>query len=214
MGAHGDHGLDGEHHAGLEHGAPSGVAEVRHLRLLVERPPDSVIHEGTHYPEAMALAMLLHGVGDVADAIAHAALHDGFVETLPRDVDELLHPGRHRAHGERHRAITVVAFYDTPEIEPDDVALLELPLGRRNTVDDFLVDRGAHRGRIPAVALEGRGGSSGQDEGLDLGVDLLGRHAGLDQPPEQGLDLGENSARRAHVLELTRRLEEDHRGAP
>ena len=50
-----------------------------------------------------------------------------------------------------------------------------------------------------------------EDEGLDLGVDLLGGDARPYQPLEEGLDVGEDSTRRAHVLELAGRLEQDHR---
>jgi hypothetical protein len=177
----------------------------------VERPPDPVAHEGPHHPEAVALAVHLHGVGDIADAIARAALHDGFVEALACYVDQLLHPRRHRAHGKGDRAVTVISFHDTPEVEPDDVAFLELPLGRRDTVDDFLIDRRAYRSRVPAIALEGRRGAPAEDEGLDLGVDLLGGDPRPYQPLEEGLDVGEDSTRRAHVLELAGRLEQDHR---
>src|SRR5215470_15299424 len=191
----------------------SRVAEVRHLRLLVERSADAVPYEGAHHPEAMALAVHLHGVRDVADAIAHAALHDGLVEALPRHVDELLHPGRHRAHGEGDRAVAVVALDHATEVEPDDVALLQAALGRRDAVHHLLVDGGAHGGRIAAIPLEGRGGALGHDERLDLGVDVLGRDARLHQPHEERLYPGEDLPRRAHVLELARRLEQDHRVA-
>src|SRR5262249_42538254 len=133
-GAHRDHGLDGQHHADLEGRAAPGVAEVRHLRLLVERPTDAVAHEGAHHPAAVALTMHLHGVRDVADAVSHPALDDGFVETLPRHVDELLYPRGHRAHRQGHRAVAVVALDHAAEIEPDDVALLQPALGRRDTV--------------------------------------------------------------------------------
>src|SRR5215510_10483843 len=177
--AQGDHGLDGQHHARLQGGPASRVAEVRHLRLLVERPADAVTHERAHHPEAMALAVHLHGMRDVADAITHAALHDGLVEALPRYVDELLHPGRHRTHGEGNRAVAVVTLDHATEVEPDDVALLQPALGRRDAVHHLLVDGGAHSGRIAAIPLEGRGRPLGHDERLDLGVDVLGRDARL-----------------------------------
>src|SRR5499433_959474 len=209
--AHGDHGLDGQHHARLQGRPASRVAEVRHLRLLVERSADAVPYEGAHHPEAMALAVHLHGVRDVADAIAHAALHDGLVEALPRHVDELLHPGRHRTHGEGDRAVAVVTLDHATEVEPDDVALLQPALGRRDAVHHLLVDGGAHGGRIAAIPLEGRGGALGHDEGLDLAVDVLGRDARLHQPHEERLHPGEDLPGRAHVLDLAGRFEEDHR---
>src|SRR5215813_3873314 len=212
-GAHSDHRLDGQHHAGLQGRTPPGVAEVRHLRLLVKGPADAVAHEGAHHPEAVTLAMHLHGVRDVADAVAHPALDDGLVEALPRHVDELLHPGRHRAHGKGHRAVTVVALDYAAEVEPDDVALLQPALGRRNAVHHLLVDGGAHGGGIAPIPLEGRGGALGHDERLHLDVDVLGGDARLHQPHEERLHPGEDLPGRAHVLDLAGRFEEDHRVA-
>src|SRR6266849_4928355 len=91
---HGHHGLDGQHHAGLEGLSPPGLSEIRHLRLLVQRSAYPVPHEGAHHADAVALAVALHGLRDVADPVAHAALHDGLVEALAGDVQELLDPGR------------------------------------------------------------------------------------------------------------------------
>src|SRR5215470_12422644 len=176
-GAHGDHGLDGQHHADLEGRAAPGVAKVRHLRLLVERP---------------------------TNAVAHPTLDDGLVEALPRHVDKLLYPRGHRAHWESHRTVAVVALDHAAEIEPDDVALLQPALGRRDAVHHLLVDGGAHGGGIAAIPLEGRGRALRLDEGLDLRVDVLGREARLHQPHEERLHPREDLPRRAHVLELAR----------
>src|SRR5262249_38976181 len=48
---HRDHRLDREHHAFLQHRPSPGLAEVRHLRLLVELLADAVSDEGPHHPE-------------------------------------------------------------------------------------------------------------------------------------------------------------------
>src|SRR3990170_2536018 len=208
---HGHHGLDGEHHAGLEQGAPPGLAEVRHLRLLVERPAYPMPYERPHDAETVALALRLHGVGDVADAVPRPALHDGLVEALARDIEELLDSLGDRPDRQGDGAVAVVALDDAAEIEPDDVAVLELSLGRGDAMDDLVIYRGAHRRRVPAIALEGRRGTFADDEGLDVLVDVLGRGAGPHEGLEPLLDLGQDAAGRAHVPELPGGLQQDHR---
>src|SRR6267142_1052518 len=55
--SHGHHRLDGEHHAGLERGPAAGLAEVRHLRILVERAAYPMPHECPHHPETVTLTV-------------------------------------------------------------------------------------------------------------------------------------------------------------
>ncbi len=178
----------------------------------MEALADAVPHERPHHPEAVALAVRLHRVGDVAQAVAGPALHDRLVEALARHVEQLLDPRRHRAHRQRDRAVRIVALDDAAQIEPDDVALAQLALGRRDAVHHFLVDRDADGGRVAAVALEGRARPAGDDECLHVRVDLLGGDAGLHESPQAVLHLGQHPPRGPHVGQLTRRLEEDHRG--
>src|SRR5262245_34893471 len=113
--AHRHHRLDGQHHAGLHDLAGARVAEVRHLRVFVKRPPDAVAHERPDHAESMALAVRLDGVADVAEPVARPALHDGLVEALARHVEELLHARGHRAHRQRDRAVRVVALDDAAQ---------------------------------------------------------------------------------------------------
>src|SRR5690348_7096120 len=72
--AHRHHRLDGEHHSRLHDGTAARVTEVRDLGLLVEALADPVPHEGPHHPEAVALAVRLHRVGDVTQAVTGPAL--------------------------------------------------------------------------------------------------------------------------------------------
>src|SRR6185436_14622803 len=103
--------------------------------------------------EAMLLDVLLDGVRDVGEAPAGPALLDAELEALPGDVEQLLDPRRHLTDRQRERAIGVVPIHDTPQVQTDDVALLDPPLRGRNAVHDFLVDRDAHGGREAAIAL-------------------------------------------------------------
>src|SRR5260370_618572 len=54
------------------------------------------------------------------------------------------------------RRIPVIAVHFHPEIERDDVAFAQLPLGRRDPVNDFAVHRRAQHAGITAISLERR----------------------------------------------------------
>ena len=53
--------------------APARGSVVRDLRLLVKARPDAVAHELAHHRVAAALGQALHGVADVAHALAGLA---------------------------------------------------------------------------------------------------------------------------------------------
>ena len=67
-----------------------GLAEVRDLRVLVHLAPDAVADERADDREARRLDARLDGVGDVAEAVAGAALLDGVEERGLGDLEELL----------------------------------------------------------------------------------------------------------------------------
>ena len=107
------------------------------------------------------------------------ALRDAVLQALPGHVEQLLHPRRHRPHRQRERAVGVVPLHDTPQVQPDDVALLAAGAARDgNAVHDLLVDRDAHGGREAPVSLEGRARAPrDRMKRLHVLVDLQGRDA-------------------------------------
>src|SRR5437016_6007563 len=212
--AHRDHRLDREHHAGLELRPPSRLAEVRHLRVLVQIAADPVPDELSDDREAVRLDMLLDGVRDVRQPAARPARGDGTGEAVAGNVEELPHPRGHLADREGQGAVRIVPLDDAAEIEPDDVPLLDPPAWRGNPVHHLVVDRHADGGRKAAVALERRRRATGADEVLDLLVDLLGRQTGFDPRREPLRHLGQDVAGRAHQGELARGLQQDHAGRP
>ena len=66
---HGDHGLDGADQTRPELGAVSRLAEVGHLRILVQLLSDPVSDQGPHYPVAEALGMGLDGIPHVPQPV-------------------------------------------------------------------------------------------------------------------------------------------------
>jgi hypothetical protein len=209
--AHRDHGLEGQHHAHPEERAAPGFPEVRHLRVLVQRPADAVAHERPHHPEARRLHVLLNRRRHVAEPPPGPALGDPQIQGLPRDVEQPPGLVGDLAHRHGHRGIRVVALHDRPQVEPDDVAFPEPAPRRGNPVHDLFVDRRADRRREPPIPLEGRLRLVVPDEALHLAVDLEGRHARLHQVAAHPEGVGQDPAGLAHVADLGGRLQLDHR---
>src|SRR5262249_30182443 len=126
----------------------------------------------------------------------------------------MLHFRRHVADREGERAVRVVLLYDTPEIQPHDVAFLDAPVRGRDAVNDFLVDRDTHGRREAAIALEGGLRPARGDEALDVLVDLQRRHAWLHRLAQPIHDIRENVAAAAHETDLAGGLQLDHAAAP
>ena len=55
--------------------------------------------------------------------------------------------------------VGVVAVDDDAAVDGENVAFVEDALGAGHAVDDLVVDRGAERGRVAVVALEGGDGA-------------------------------------------------------
>ena len=98
---------------------------------------------------------------------------------------------------------------ERPEVERDDVALLEDALGRGDAVHDLVVDRDADRGREAVEPLE-RGARAQTDDGLlgDL-VDLGRRLAGPELLADRLEHRRDDAPALLHQLELALRLEHD-----
>src|SRR4029079_10001771 len=84
---------------------------------------------------------------------------------------------------------------------------------RGDAVHHFLVDRDAHRGREPPIALEGRDGAARADELLDVRVDLERGHPRLHARAQAIHHLGQDVAAAPHQTDLAAGLELDHRGS-
>src|SRR5262245_40599719 len=169
------HRLDGQHLPRHEPRAPLGRPVVRHLRLLVHLAPDPVPDERPHHREALALHVRLDGVRDVPDAVPGARLLDPPRQRLARDGKQA--PGLLAHLADRHGdgGIAIVAVLLHPDIDPQDVTLLE-PARPRNPVHHFFVDRRTDGRRETPVALERRPRAVVADERLRHPVELGGRH--------------------------------------
>ena len=205
-----DHRLDADRHALLETVEGAGLAEVRDVRGLVDPLPDTVPHQLAHDAVTVPLAVPLDRRGDVPDPIAHARLGDALHERLLGDRHQALHVAGDLAHGVGPRAVRVPAILLHPEVEVDDVALLE---GNRvrDAVDDHVVDRDARRSREVAVVEEAGPSARLADEPLGELVELVrGRLAGDDGALALVERPGDDPPANAHLLDLFFGLLECH----
>src|SRR5580704_16740350 len=87
------------------------------------------------------------------------ALINRLVQRFPGHPQQLFAPGRNLAHRNRQSSIAEVPVQLHAEVHREDVALFDSAGGRRDSVHHLLVDRGAHRTRIPPVPLKCRAGA-------------------------------------------------------
>src|SRR5439155_221160 len=158
---------------------------VRHLRLLVHRPTDSVTDVVLDDAEALRAYVLLDRGADVADPTAHLGVGDTDAEGFFGDPHEALRLGRDLPDRERDRRVGVPPVDDRAGIDAHDVAFPQLPLRRGDAMDDLFVDRGADRprksrwdlalDRMPVIAEEGAGGVRPSEHLGGDAIELRGR---------------------------------------
>ena len=96
----------------------------------------------------------------------------------------------------------MVAVLDHGDVDIDDVAVLELLVGR-NAVADDVVDRGADRARKTAVIERRRHHALLVDHEIVADVvELLGGNAGLDMRLDHAQHIGRKAAGDAHLVDF------------
>ncbi len=166
-----------------------------------------------HHREPVRLDVRLDRVADVRDPAPDLHLRDALVERFLRDAEQRLHVLADRADGNRNRRVPVVAVQLHAHVERHDVAGHERRR-RRDPVHHLLVHRRAQRGRIAAVSLEGRLGARRPHLRFRRPVEIRGAHARRDHRRELLENARDQLVRRAHLLDLRRRLADDHRTPP
>src|SRR5438270_13003752 len=127
-----DHGLDGDDHAFLQPRAASFLAVIRKVGLVMHPGADAVPDKLPHHRETVLLDPALHGMADVAEAVASAHLVNRAVVRLAGHIQHLLSLRPHLPQSDRHRGVRIITVHFHPEIDRDDIAFAQLALGRRN----------------------------------------------------------------------------------
>src|SRR5258708_36706595 len=207
-----DHGLDGEYHPRLQPRTFALRAKVRNLGIFMHATADSMADEVADDAEALCLAHLLHGRGDVTQPPAYPTLLDGLLQRSACDVEQLEGLRRYLADSLGHGSVGVEAVDDDATVDREDVAVFKDALRVRHPVDNLLVDRGTQGRRIAMIALEG---GDGAQLGDLAGCNLFKVHRGGSRHNMRGngvVDLAEGLAGDTHLLDLLRRFDHDCHG--
>ncbi len=178
-GTQGNHGLDGEGHAGDKLGSDALFAPIGDLGLLVHAPSDPMTNEFTHNAQSKGLDDPLDGGGDVPNVSAGTGRGDaGGKGSLG---------GRAKSQGGLGDITDGYGTGIVPnkvalandDIEGDKVTLLEDTASVADAVDDLVVDRDADLAGVSQapnhVAEAGAGTAMKGHEAASEGVEFTGR---------------------------------------
>ena len=142
MTAHRYHWLNGYAQTVFQLLARALIAIVRHLRVLVHLMSDAVTYKLAHYTISVTLAMLLHCMANVAEAVSHNSLLNALVKRLLCYTQELLDLGLDLTHTKSVARVTAKAVNKCAAIHRHNVAIMQW-LVIWNAVHHHIVDRGA-----------------------------------------------------------------------
>src|ERR1700723_3090249 len=208
------HRLHGQHHALLQLRALSRGTIIRQLRIFVHLRADSVAHKLAHHRIPVLFHPLLHRGRYISQAIPRPDLRDALLQRFPRHAQQLLALRRHLAHRNRQRRVAKIPVQLDAEIHRKNVALAQFPRRRWNPVHHFLIDRSAHRARIPAVTLERRTRAVFLRVILGEFIQFFRRDARPDHRAHFRQCAPHDLPCAVHLLQLCRRFTDDHRALP
>ena len=162
-----DHGLNGNGHAGHKARAAALMAVVGHFRVLVQLTAGAVAHELADDRETGILAVALHGIADVADAVAGHSLLDAFIQSSLGHIQQALCFQIDLAHRIGAGIVAVEAIDLCAGVDADDITGTNDDVMRRDTMDDGIVQADAGRARKAIQTLEIGGAAVLHDEVVD-----------------------------------------------
>ena len=204
--AQGEHGLDGKRHPGFHDRVAVRVVVVRHDQARMERPADSVPGEVPHHPVAEPPGVRLD---HPADGVQRAAGRDGADAAHHRLVRALDQQPRllvHVSGQERRVGVPVYAAEVRGDVNVDDVAVVDQRV-IGDPMADHLVQRGAQRLRVTAVAERARVGAVADQEVVPHLIQVVGGHARRHSSTDRLQGLGGQFAGHPHPLDDLGRLD-------
>src|SRR5205823_1983966 len=140
----------------------------------------------------------------VSQTVTDASLGDAVFQRRGSRVDQMADLLADLADRESHGRIPVEIPIDDAKIQADDIPFSHKALGRRNTVDHFVIERNTNcrregdRAIAYLVALEGRTDPFLADQLGGDPVNFTGRDAGVNALPQFGQDLDHHAIRYTH----------------
>src|SRR5271165_1604020 len=204
------HRLDRDHHAFAQLLALPAPAIVRNLRILVQACTNSVTHKFADHTEPFRFHYFLYRGSHIAQRRSGLDFPDAALERSLRYRQQALRArGNLLTHRYGNRRIAVVAVQNYARVDRNNVSVTKHPLRGRNSVNHFLVHRGAQYTRVSTVALECR--LRAQFPNLPGGgiLEVLRRCSRLYKLPDMLEHLVNHLAAAPHLLDLLRRLDHD-----
>src|SRR5665811_1985923 len=195
-----DHRLYREEHARLEHDAFARPADMHDVRLVMEKPAETVAAKVAHHAHVLGFHVTLDGGADVAGGRARPDGGDAAHHRLVRHLDQPLGAAGDLTDGVHAAGIAVPAVEDQRHVDIDDVAFLHGLVGR-NAVADHVIERGTGRFLVAAIHQRGRQGAVIHRIVEYQPVDFFGRHAQYDMLGQHVEAGGHQLAGLAHALE-------------
>src|SRR5258706_12803516 len=197
-----DHRLSGQEHAGFQHDALTGPAVMHDVGKRVEDAPEPVAAEVAHHRAALlVLGEGLDGVADVARRGARLHHGDAAHHGVIRDLDQTLRFALHLADVIHAARVAVPAIEHDGHVDVEDVAVFQGPVARDAVTDD-VIDRGAERVAIAAIAETGRQRAVRDRVFVGDLVERGGGYAGPHFRDEEIEHFGGEPSGVAHALEI------------
>ena len=149
--SHSDHRLDGDEHAGFQHGSITASPIVGNRRVFVHLTADAMSGEFSDDAVAMRFAMTLHGAADVSDMLACDGILNAEIEAFLRCFQQLTNFVADFTDTKSIGRVTIKAVKESSTVNGDNVTLLKDGLSIGYSMNDDVVDRGtdAARKRTP-----------------------------------------------------------------
>src|SRR6185437_6747208 len=182
-------------------------AKVGDLRFFVKPRADAMSDKFSYYAEAVGFDVLLHGGADISYCVSYPSLLNALVERRFSHFEQLLQFRRELAiYRDGYRRVSVVAVKHYAAINRNNVARLQYPLGGRDPVHNFFIDRSTEHAGIIVISLERR--FRAQIFNLLFGgsFEIHGADARGDHRAQMIQNLAHNAAASPHLFNLRRRL--------
>src|ERR1700678_4225342 len=208
------HRLDRQDHSLLQLRPMPRCFVIPQLPILMHLGADAMTYKFPHHRKTAFLHPLLHGRRNIAQPVSRPDLIDRLLQRFARHPQQLLALRADLPYRNRHRRVAKITIQLDAKIHRKNVAFFQLPRRRWYPVHHFLVNRSAHRARIPAVALERRLGLVLDRVSLGERVQILRRNSRLHHLAHLSQSAVHHLPRAVHLFQFRRRFTDDHRFLP
>ena len=156
------------------------MAVIGHFGVLVQLAAGAVAHELADDGETGILAVALHSVADITDAVARLGLFDALVQGRLGHVQQTLGFEVDLAHRIGAGVVAIEAVHLGTGVDAHDVARTDHDVMGRDAVDDGIIQADAGSSRKTVQALEVRDAAVLHDEVIDQLIQLPSGHASFD----------------------------------